>query len=283
MELNYLTPLNLNLKIIKKFGLWQDESSSKIYSFYGIVLHCICLISFTTCYGVNFYKKLKEAEVLEIVDTLIIFVSAVGITSKAICFVANIKEIKVMLKSLDELLSFETFQQSKTRVNLEKRTNQMMKFEKYFFISTFVLIIGTIIQAVTDLWNGNKQIKMETWFYSSFKDSEYLFGIFTIHQILVSTYGSFCAYSLDTFPAKVISFTAAAFEELSEEISLRSEKLSVSEKIKIYIEYHNKVKKMVDAISSTFSCHFICQAISGAIILCAAAFLLSTVSFQYIY
>jgi hypothetical protein len=276
-----IPPLKFPKFIIRKVGLWQKDTDSWFYLFYGITLNLIFIVSISFCQGVYLYEKFQEGNIQEIADVLNVLVTMIGITSKAIWFVVKMQKFKKMLKTLNKLLSFEPFDQTKERVNVERRMNQLRKVEKLNLFCTPLIIGGTVLQTI--FAGGSKQLPFETWFYWDYKNNGSLFWALAVHQNVHIIYACLCGYSFDIIPNIFIALTTAAFEELSEEISCgKSENLSNrldQDQLENCIKYHIELKKFSEEISANLSFNFLYQTLFSSVILCTSSFLLSTLSF----
>lgn len=281
MKLDCSKPFNIPFVLLRTVGLWQNESSTWYYCLYGLFLLIFFMISFTTSHTIYLFKMIKSGSIKDVSEVLSVFLTVFGVVLKAIWFKVKLKKIKEMENTISKLLKFASLVK---KPKIEAKVVKMTKVIKFYFASAFIACTAAMVQFC--FTHRNKRLPYETWFYWDFKTNDALFWSLAVYQYGMSVYGSICSCSFDIIPIIFISLTTVALEELAAEVLTiekcarvtKSRKSDVSKKLKKCIEQHVKIKTFAKEISENLSLVFLLQALLSSVILCTAAFLLTTVS-----
>lgn len=293
MDQNYFAPFKLPFLFLKKLGMWQEKDSSWSYRFKGLLLHLIFIEFAAICLTVHFVKIIGLGSVKDINEVMSLLFTLYALILKSLVFLVKFQKFKEMLSSLKSLLEFPVITVETKREKLVKNVKWISKVIKALVIFGFLLVTtSNVIMMITSY--KSRRLTYETWFPFNHKGNIFLHFSCVIYQYLMAVYASTLNYTFDIILVIFINFTSVMLEELSAEIECFSEdaenlpkcsKSSVNvdrdmycrKMLKSFVECHVNIKSFAKDISSHQSYAFLIQASMSSIILCATAFMLTSV------
>lgn len=283
MSFDYLSPFYLPIYFIHKAGLYQEKDSTYRYRVYGFLMF-VLFSSATISHIIRIFKIFAVGDIKELANSLNITMTLFAVNYKALWFVANLKNMKGVLVNLLELCSHD---ETKENLRLKKQCAKVKKMVKIYFGTAFLAISVNILWSAAHFRNRELPYEASTHFDS--ETSLLLYWIMFFYQTLTAFYGVVVNYSADLVPVIFMALVTGLLEDLSDDMKnvfkrddsfKKPTRIESEGKLKMCIEHHVKVTKMVENISKHFSGVVFWQAILSSVILCTSVFLLTIVSFS---
>lgn len=288
----------LPIRIVKSLGLWQDENSSWLYRFYGLLFHLVCIdlyVFMQIIYLIFMFEDVKDFS--HVLGGVVIYIVIVLKTSN---FMYKLKEIKMLIVMMEKLIDF-TANGCKQRPLLQKQVLRDHKVFKIFLancvISAWLAIIVILV------YHQEHRLPYKTWAPVDYHNNKYWYWVLAFYQIFCPTCGACIVATLDMLPVFFICIATGLINELCQRISsiganeiqlimeppteLQIKFLLLSEQTRIEeqhlkellncIEIHKKIKQFTTKSGEIFSTMIFAQGVSSAINMCTAAFQLSLV------
>jgi hypothetical protein len=267
-----LSPFALQRKYLKLFGLWQIETSTWAYFFYGISVH-ILLIDFFVISQFLYLLKFNNFE-----DTT----RVVSLAATNFLLVLRSSSFAHHVDEIDEL--FEEIERANKEFGEEKMSKHARLIDKFCKIVWAIAFVGCSMSIIVPI--TTHELANHLWYPFDFNASETLFWITAIYQTLNTIIMSGLDIVIEFLPAMFLGFILDMVEKLAKRLETlkKQEKLEDgsreenSEKLKTCIEYHLKIINITKKLQDIFSFVILFKAIVSALILCTSAYSLSMVS-----
>lgn len=279
MDFDYLSPFKIAIFFIKWFGLWQTPTATWQYRLYGFVLHLLLVELSTICQTIHMVNMFMVGSVQELSDVMSISFALFAITLKTIFFLLKFEKIIEMLERLENLLRVDLLGQPNHHLTADIK--RISDIAKYYYGATFACLVAA--EAVAIFHHNEKRLPFETWFFWDHKTSDLVYWSLVAFQGCTSFYGGALNYSLDCFLYFIMGLTAAKLKIFSSQLSKIDEEADLGSdsaeiKLEECVEAHIRVKNFTSDISKDLSSILFLQTFMSTVILCTAAYILTTVS-----
>lgn len=306
---DYRLPFKLPSKILKVFGLWQDESSSIYYRVCGTVFHLFTNGLFFVLQFVYLITSCKDVK--EVTYVLGAVITYATISLKTFNFMYQLSKIKKLQQMLDKLHQLTKSAKNSERIKLKNQVTSIHKVFKVFL--TNCLLAATPGVFILCLYYKEKRFPYRFWVPERYRQDTTWYWMLAFYSNLCTICASFLVAPLDIFPVLFISIGTGLLEELCQRISciiteadivvpapsapgtssVKLIKIQEIEKTKINqkkhvnelyycIKIHQEVQQFVTQTGEVFSSMIFIQGMCCSINMCSVSFHLSLVNFTSI-
>lgn len=263
--------INLCFRTLKVFGWWHDGKQSWTYFVLGHLANFF-LLWLLLVTQVVYIVKLTSID--EFVDYLSLFLTLIAVVTKAIYFLLKIKKIAKAVDDFEEILKFSEHPSFPNREAIRKKTKQIYNIFLIFWtsalLSCFKQFIDLIRTHTTTFKFGYNYVEGESntgfWITSSYM----AVNSFTTTSVDIV---------FDLMPVIFMGYAIGLIEELVDVIAA----IKTNEDLVKCVQVHVKIKKFVKDIENNFATPILIQGCISSIIFCLCAFLLTTVSHNFIH
>jgi hypothetical protein len=263
-----LPQFDLQLKVLRLFGLWQPENSAKALKIRGFVSHSVFLLITLILPILNYF--FFDANVVY-VGIVIAFYLGPNLKIPILLF-----RMKNFVQLFDEMVNLVKKTKSNDRINLRKHAKLMEKVMKFFY----VVILG--INAM-ELMNALREQSVP---YKSWLPHKHQFVIdhtypLSMVQVVLVTLAQFVSISLEVLPVSFIGMSSVLMVELSERMERLSDDKTDEEngyeEMKTCVQLHLEITDFVKKIQDQFSTMLFIQGFLSSAYLCVYVLYLSKV------
>lgn len=277
MGIEARAPFKKAISVIRFFGFWVVNESSKKYLAYNYIMHIVfldlCLIM-----QVAFFSKVKTIH--DLASLISVLLTYVGIFLKVLNFTTKSTKIRKLFEMTDELYS-----QCQDTTKILKRLKHVDIMFKSILFTTFIGCLGASIATIHHL-----PYKMR--FPYDFDDNQYGYWLSALYEAYGTTTLALVTVSLDMFPVFLLCYTAGLVDVLCDRLkaiqnvdkdigkhhdpTLNSKK-KYEEFLKC-IQFQLKIEEHLKQIQQLFSNVLFVQGMIGVPILCTSIVTLIYVS-----
>lgn len=281
MDFDYLSPFKIAIFFIKWFGLWLTPTATWQYRLYGIVLHLLLVELSTICLTIHMVNMFRVGSVQELSDVMSILFTLFSIILKTTFFLLKFEKIIEMLDRLENLLRVDLLGQSNP--HLEADIKRISEISKYYYGATLACVVTA--EAVAIFNHNEKRLPYETWFFWDHRTSDLVYWSLVAFEGCTSFYESALNYSLDCILYFIMGLTAAKLRIFLRQLSeIDASSYPGFDEIKLEkcVEAHISLKNFASDISKDLSSVLFLQTFMSSVILCTAAYIVTTVSFCFL-
>ncbi|CRK95360.1 CLUMA_CG008903, isoform A [Clunio marinus] len=249
--------------------------------------------SATFCYTIFFIETIQSGTIQEISYVTNLLFTFYGSVLKSFWLLKNFQKIKEMLNDLKIITKVHKFNEGEKKCLKHLRIDRVVKVVKIYFSAAFVTgLMGTLNALIK---YNEKEIMFETWWFFDYKASIIHYWTIFIYQHLFLAYIVVIACSTESILILFMNTTTALIDDLIVEIKLwkhnpikkilrqkvffkNSQDYHALKKLEIAMEYHLKIKKIVEDISKHISFVFFVQTFISSIVICGSVFLMTVLS-----
>lgn len=285
MELDYFSPFQLPIFLLKLIGLWQDNSSSWQYQVYGLILHLFFDTYSAAQQTWYIVHSVLSRNVTNVSKSLNITCTLYAIEVKSVWLILKLRKLKEMFETLDALIKMSSFGRQAQRTKLQKKAKKMKIMAIIYYVMTVLAVSASAISGLARF--RERVLPHDTRLFYDIKKNDFNYWFSMVFQFFASFVGSAINYSCDVTAVIFIGYASAIVDELSTEVELimngeeeDNKESSSNDVSRLYdcIECHVKSKEFVIDISRHLSFVILIQSLMSAVILCTSAFLLTNVS-----
>ena len=253
---------------LKLTGFWMDGKQSWKYTIYGFTTIFVFLIVFAASLTAYFFNTEDFDEKIESVALILTYVIAM---SMAINVIFNLKQMKQLYESLENLLKISANPLKLRRNCIIKSVKLAYKVMKTIWISIILTSLNGVFFAI--FFN---KMPYKCWFPFSIEVGTLGFKVAAIYITADSLIAGSLGVVLSILPITFMSFVIGIIDELSERLAEAKDK---DELIKC-IEIHQRTMKFTKEIQELFEKPIFTQVLLSSVIICTIVFAMSNVSFD---
>lgn len=198
------------LKYLKFLGLWNESNASKLRIASSIFIH-LFLIDLSVIGAVMYFKSFQNLD--DFSEAFAMLPTFIGEFLKTINFVLKTRRIESLLRSLKDLIEFESWIEQSKSSHMQKRLAQANLIFKWFLAGGLMSCLFSSFVPFT-----SHKIPHKMWFPWDYNQSEVVFWVLAAYQALVGFLVAPVIVILDMLPAFFMSSFTGIFEELSDRL-----------------------------------------------------------------
>jgi hypothetical protein len=290
-ELN--KPFEISFRVFRAVGMWQDGHQTWRYFIFGHLLHFI-IICLPVLGAIT--DTVKVEKFTNLVESAGFMIVCFGILSRSLNFLLKLKDMKMLLKSLNSLLTFSADARFKERNEIRKSVAVALKVYKVFWSMAMITCVVAAFVPIT-----THRFAYPIWM--PFKENEIGFWVDAYILVFHGFFIASTAASLTMLPVFFLSFTAGLTNELttrlselgkpvkviqtgpgtSKEIYVKPSAESCKQELLKCIEIHLKIKEFVADLQKVYATPIFLQGIKSSSIICMCIFTMSFVSIENLF
>lgn len=271
-------PFKTAIKLLKTFGVWVDQNSSRGYLAYGIVLH---LVFVELCIFLQIAEIPNLETIQDVASLMSLLPTYIGVFFKTLNIVVRRSKVNKLLKLTNEL-----FDESPNTSKVLKRLKIVDRFYKANITAAMVTCFGATVLTIYKL-------PYKMWFPYDIENNRLGYWSAAIYQSVGPTSLAVATISLDMIPIFFMCYAAGFLEVLCdrlESIKKKASKATIKdedksedhvdnyEELMNCIKFQWKIDEYFEAIDEMFSSVFFVQGLISIPILCTSIVSLTFVS-----
>ncbi|KAJ3663300.1 hypothetical protein Zmor_007601 [Zophobas morio] len=273
MRFDWISPIRINLKMLRIIGLWPDGEKYKLelYTLYSMVIVGTSLFLHTLFYTVEVVLLLKS-EMEIVIKTLFMALNQSIAFLKCCCFMYNLKRMKRLIQNLENDL-FQP-QSDKQRKQIKPMIVTWKIGQLSFFAIAYITLLLFLLLPILTKTTNQYRLPFHAWYPWSIKKSPF-YEITYLFQSFAFTLRVTCSTTMDTLVAALNTYISAQCTILCDTFRSISPEENIYQNIKRCVLHHKEILRLAKDSNAFYNWIALGQFFTTCITLALTMFLLS--------